>query len=436
MKFIELLFLVVIGAPCFAQQGWTWTALPPMPEPVANNAVVEAMSNDTLCIYSFCGIDETKQPAGIHLKAWKYNTVSQIWSAMPDVPDENGGKIAAGASVVDNIIYLIGGYHVASNMSEVSSEKVHRFDPNTDTWLSDGSPIPVPIDDHVQAVWNNSWIYVITGWSDSGNVNDVQIYNPNVDQWSVGTPTPNGVNYEAFGTSGTIIGDTIYYFGGVQGSFSFTANAKLRKGVIDTMDPAIIEWSQLEDSPGGPGYRTAAAHYEDQLFWIGGAGVAYNFNGQAYNGTGGVEPTGRIATYYAGIDQWLDDTLTGEEVMDLRGIGKVSPTAWILCGGMETDQMVSNRTFLLEYDPSVSVTELGEGVSIKIENGFLEVKSMAPIQSIEMHQINGKISVIEQFQSGITSVQIPLPSNIHGLIIVTVVHGDDQISHLKLIQHE
>jgi len=61
-----------------------------MPEPVANNAVVSAMCGDTLCVYSFCGIDETKTPAGIHLKSWRYNTVTQVWSQLADVPDDTG----------------------------------------------------------------------------------------------------------------------------------------------------------------------------------------------------------------------------------------------------------------------------------------------------------------------------------------------------------
>lgn len=436
MKFISLLFLAFTTLTSFAQQGWTWTALPAMPEPVANNAVVEAMSNDTLCVYSFCGIDETKTPGGIHLKAWKYNTVSQVWSALPDVPDENGGKIAAGASAVDNIIYLIGGYHVAANFSETSSDKVHRFDPNTDSWLSDGSPIPIPIDDHVQAVWNSSWIYIITGWSNSGNVNDVQIYNPNVDQWSAGTATPNGVNYEAFGTSGTIIGDTIYYYGGVQGSFSFTANAKLRKGVIDPLNPYEITWSQLENYPGGPGYRTAAANYEDQLYWIGGAGMAYNFDGIAYNGTGGVEPTGRIATYYAGSDQWLEDNGTGEEVMDLRGIGQVSPTSWIICGGMEGNQVVSDRTFLLTYDSSVSLNEVKDEVEIKLINGVLEVQSMETIRALQLHTLNGELVAEAHFRSSSQFASIEVPRNIHGLIIVTISFANGNIAHLKLMNPE
>jgi len=66
-----------------------------------------------------------------------------------------GGKIACSASRVDDIIYIIGGYHVAANGSEISSVKVHRYDIINNTFLSDGADIPVPIDDQSQVVIGN-----------------------------------------------------------------------------------------------------------------------------------------------------------------------------------------------------------------------------------------------------------------------------------------
>ena len=69
-------------------------------------------------------------------------------------------------------------------------------------------------------VYKDSLIYVVTGWSGSGfsgtNVANVQIYNPANDTWSVGTPVPNTNQYKAFGASGIIVEDTIYYFGGAK----------------------------------------------------------------------------------------------------------------------------------------------------------------------------------------------------------------------------
>jgi N-acetylneuraminic acid mutarotase len=193
-----------------------WEYLVNMPEAVSNNAVASATVDDTTYIYSFAGIDTSRDWFGIHLKGFRYNVQSQVWDTIAPLPDPNGGKIAAGASNVKGKIYIIGGYHVASNYSEISSAKVHIYDPTTNSYLPDGADIPVAIDDQVQAVWRDSLIYVITGWSNSNNVNNVQIYNPSTDTWTTGTPVPNNSQYKVFGGSGTIVGDSIYYIGGAR----------------------------------------------------------------------------------------------------------------------------------------------------------------------------------------------------------------------------
>ena len=183
MKTFYFLLLTLLPSTFFAQSVTMLniSEVSTMPEAVSNNAVVEGWANDTGYVYSFGGIDSTKLWSGIHLRSFRYNTVTDFWDAIPSLPDTLG-KIATGASLVDSIIYIIGGYHVYANSNELSSDKVHRFDPRTNNYLSDGADIPVAIDDHVQAVWNDSLIYVITGWSNTGNVPFVQIYDPANDK--------------------------------------------------------------------------------------------------------------------------------------------------------------------------------------------------------------------------------------------------------------
>jgi len=328
-----------------------------MPERISNNAVTQGVDGSgNINVYSFSGIDSTKLYSGINLKSYRYNVTTALWEIITSLPDGQG-KIAAGASTIKNKIYIIGGYHVNANGSEVSSAKVHVYDPIINNYLLDGADIPVPIDDHVQAVWRDSLIYVVTGWSNNNNVPDVQIYDPANDNWLVGTATPNITQYKMFGASGVIIGDTIYYNGGVTSGLSFNATSYLRMGVISPIDPTVITWSQLQDNPGGNGYRMAAAKYNNRCFWIGGSGTAYNYDGIAYNGSGGVEPHSRILTYQKYWNMWFEGFGSPYGIMDLRGIAQITPTSWIICGGMETGQAVTNKAFLLEFDPQAGGVE-------------------------------------------------------------------------------
>ncbi|NVK65480.1 MAG: hypothetical protein HWE22_12890 [Flavobacteriales bacterium] len=376
LRFVNLI-LCFASFSTFAQFNWTWTELDTMPFRTANNAVCEAVVNGEEFVYSFGGIDVTKQYSGIHQRSFKYAVSTNTWSEIAPLPDTLG-KIAKGASFVNGKIYILGGYHVLSNGNEVSSDRVHIYNPTTDSYETDGAPIPIPIDDHVQAVYKDSLIFVVTGWSNTANRPEVQIYDIYFDQWQVGTSVPNDNFFKAFGASGTIIGDTLYYHGGVSGSFSFVARTYVRKGFINPIDPTDITWEQINDAPGDAGYRSACSSAGNTVFWVGGAPTAYNYDGIAYDGSGGVNPSARILHFNLYDYQYSDEVSEPYGVMDLRGIAKLSNNRWIICGGMDTNQVVSNRTFLLE-NPSVSVGELNP-------NDPLTISYFSDRVLIDLHQ--------------------------------------------------
>lgn len=359
MKKILLLFVIITAFSGALLAQVTFEELATMPERVSNNAVASATVNGVPYIYSFSGIDSTKAWSGIHLKSYRYNTTQDSWQRIADLPDPNGGKIAAGASTINNKIYIIGGYHVASNLNETTSAKVHIYDPETNTYLPDGANIPKAVDDHVQAIYRDSLIFLVSGWSNFNNVRDVQIYDPANDTWQVGTPIPNGAKWRVFGGSGTIIGDTLYYAGGAgnwNGS-NFPPTTYLRKGYINPENPTDITWIG-EDKPLAKGYRMAAGQFENKAIWIGGSDVTYNFDGIAYNNSGGVSPLSRVSLYEppnGNITQFFDMTPT---IMDLRGLSQISNNQYIIAGGMETEQAVSNKAFLIHIEQLTNHKEI------------------------------------------------------------------------------
>jgi Galactose oxidase, central domain/Kelch motif len=334
-----------------ASAQWTWTLIAPLPMPTSNHAFCAAQVNGAYHAYTFGGITTGLANENIHRHAFRYDVATNAWAALPDVPDSLG-KIASAASVVGDTAYVIGGYYVLDGSPfEISSNKVHRLNLTTNMWMSDGAPLPVPIDDHVQAVWRDSLIYVITGWSNTTNVPNVQVYDPANNVWSVGTPVPNSNVFKAFGACGVIIGDTIYYHGGARLGSNFPAVPDTRVGVIDPQNPLQITWLATWADPSLPLYRGGAFALDHQPYFVGGSAVSYNFDAVAYNGSGVVAPLARIIHYDPVSSLWTEENDQPVAVMDLRGIGALDNGEFIVAGGIGAQQSVLDSAWIFHYAP-------------------------------------------------------------------------------------
>lgn len=386
-------FLFSLGTVMLQSQSISWEELSPMPEKVTNNSVTTATVNGIPYVYSFSGIDSTKGCGQSHLNAFRYNTQDDMWESIEPLPDPLGGKIAAGASTVKNKIYIIGGYHVSNSCGEISSAKTHIYDPESNQYLLNGANLPKAIDDHVQAVWRDSLIYVISGWSNINNVTDVQIYNPGADEWINGTAVPGSSQWRVFGASGTIIGDTIYFAGGAgnwNGS-NFPPTTSFRKGYIDPNNPSNITWESATDAL-SRGYRMGASDFDGKAIWIGGADVTYNFDGISYNGSGGVPPLDRVTIYRP--EEGALSQIFGfiPKIMDMRGIAKISDNEFIIAGGMLENQAVSNKTFKIQID---NLTSIEEAYFSKIKvfpnpaSDFINIDLESPFE-VEIIGMDGK----------------------------------------------
>ena len=350
MKNIILLILLVLVINCghdkeSKTKKWHTSLLKPLPEPITNNAVSEGFINGKPYAFTFGGLDSTKLYSGIHRRSYRLDIANNSWQRIADLPDTLG-KIASAASRIKNTIYIMGGYHVFADGSEKSSNKVHRYDIINNTFLEDGEAIPIPIDDHVQAVWRDSLIYIITGWSNTENVPNVQIYNPETNRWAVGNSVPNTHTYKSFGASGTIVGDTIFYLGGASMGRHYPIQHILRKGIINKNNPTQIKWSHQELDSTNVGYRMAATKTDNTPHWLGGSTTTYNYNAIAYNGKGGVNPSNKEMVYSANK---VKTTFLEKLPMDLRGIAEINDSLKILVGGIQENQKVSTNVYRLEW---------------------------------------------------------------------------------------
>ncbi len=348
-NFLQLLFLLLFFSACnrdsSADGVWVITVSGSLPEPVSNQAVSEGFVGEVPFLYSFGGIDSTKLFSGIHLRSYKLNVLTGEAERIQNLPDTLG-KIASAASRINDTIYIIGGYHVFEDGSEKSSDRVHRYLISENRFMEDGAPIPIPIDDQVQMIYKNRYIYVITGWSDKENIPAVQIYDAEEDRWIQGTAVPDNHDFKSFGASGSLIGNTIYYLGGASMGKNFPIQAVLRKGRIHPNNPAQIEWTEEKLKEDYVGYRMASFERKGKLYWVGGSNNTYNYNGIAYDGSGGVEPNGRLLIYdELGFQQEFFKKIP----MDLRGIANIDDSVKYVVGGITGEQKTSQEIIKLEW---------------------------------------------------------------------------------------
>lgn len=321
--------------------------LPALPEPVSNNALVAINTPPGDFLVSFAGLGAGRQHGDTLATTWIYSEYAGEWVEGPPVPG-GVGRLASTAAAAGPLAFVFGGYTVEEDGSEVSTPWVHAFDPLT-RQFEERSPMPVPVDDAVAVTFEDRYIYLISGWHDSGNVNLVQRYDTVDDVWVQATPTPGpGV----FGHSGGIVGNVIAYCDGVaiqphsDRRRDFVATGDCLMGTIDPKDSRRIDWRTLPAHPGAPRYRMAAGGSKrlNAVVFVGGSDNPYNYNGIGYNG----EPSGPSAgvlLFDLETGEWRSVDSGQAATMDHRALVQFGG-GLVTAGGMLAGQKTTDRVIV------------------------------------------------------------------------------------------
>lgn len=351
----QIIFLLIafgINCSIFAQNQWEWSMLAALPIPVTNNAVCEAATANGKYVYSFGGISDSIAPTMVHQRIFKYTVANNQWSEIIATAD-TAGRINGFTSFVNHKIYWIGGDYVVNDSTFIPSNKVHIYNPVTDTFEIDGAPLPVPVSKQVQAVWRDSLIFVISGINGGNTLTDVQIYHPLNDSWTMGTPLPDTNLFKTFGASGFILGDTIYYFGGGIYFPDTTAVSYLRKGIINPQNPSQITWSLFSSTVGSPQYKSVCSGHSKTLFWVGGTDKVYNYYLNSVEDSLPVQPNQRLMEYQVVTKTQINTFNPLNNIMNLGGIAFLGGGNWVIAGGLDSTRHISNKVFLI-HNPTLS----------------------------------------------------------------------------------
>ena len=326
--------------------------LPPLPEPVSNNAFVAVITAPDEFLISFAGLGAGRGHGDTLATTWVYSGYGGEWVEGPPVPG-GVGRLAATAAAAGQLAFVFGGYTVEEDGSEVSTPWVHAFNPQT-RQFEERSPMPVPVDDAVAVTYEDRYIYLVSGWHDSGNVNLVQRYDTVDDIWVQATPTPGpGV----FGHAGGIVGNVIMYCDGVaikpygDRRRDFVATDQCFSGTIDPKNSRRIDWRTLPAHPGAPRYRMAATGSErlGAFVFVGGSDNPYNYNGIGYNGEPS-QPSAGMLLLDLETREWKSVDSDRVATMDHRALVRFDG-GFVTAGGMLEGQRTTDRVIVFSIDP-------------------------------------------------------------------------------------
>jgi N-acetylneuraminic acid mutarotase len=354
-NFLCSILAMVVYYPLMAAGPIQVESIASLPMAITNNAVALIDKEDGYRLVTALGLNEGKQWNNTESRAMAFDYDSNRWTELSAVPGEQG-RLAASAVTVAGKVYLFGGYTVSEGGEEKSLPEVWLLDEATGNW-SEYSRMPVPVDDSVVLVYQDRYIYLISGWHDVGNVNLVQVLDTRTAAWQQATPYPG---IAVFGHSGGISKDQIVVCDGVGinyptdgSSRQFLASSECWLGRIDQDNFRRINWQPLPAHPGVSRYRMASGADKDQRIWFaGGSDNPYNYDGMGYNGIAS-EPESQMFSYDLRKKQWTCHGHLASGTMDHRGMPWHDGWFYII-GGMRAGQQVSHSVIRFRPRPGES----------------------------------------------------------------------------------
>jgi N-acetylneuraminic acid mutarotase len=224
--------------------GHAWTIETTLPDQGLNAPAAVILDNRLYLIGGFGTTTNTPTD-----QVLVYNLVTKVWDKAAPLPNPRGGHAAA---ILNGKIHVVGG---GNSVSTISDHSV--YDPATNTW-SDLAKLPRAEGSPALVAFANK-LYAIGGRSGFSDFGDVYIYVPITDRWSTGSPI------EPRGTAGAVVYcNTIYVFGGESQSQGKSLDNVYR--LAATQD----KWLEVSPLPTARNFARAVL-FGDEVYVVGGS---------------------------------------------------------------------------------------------------------------------------------------------------------------------
>ena len=164
-----------------------------------------------------------------------YDPTTDTWSTKASLPI---GLHHAGAAVVDDKLYVIGGFTKAMLSVWHPLGTVYAYDPSKDSW-TELAPLPTARGALAVAELGGK-LYAISGYDGEKNPEVVEVYDPGTNTWSSAAPLPTPRDHLAAVT----VGQRIYAIGGRVG-----LNYHQNLATVEAYDPTADQWRSVTSMP-------------------------------------------------------------------------------------------------------------------------------------------------------------------------------------------
>jgi len=185
---------------------------------------------------------------GLSTRVFAYYPEKDLWYEAASMNYRHGGTPAVG--VIDDLIYVAGG-----NGPGMAGNEVEVYDPFQDTWTV-LSPMNIPRN-HTAGGAIDGKLYVAGGRGHPEAASALEVYDPAADAWTMLAPLPTGRS----GIGSGVVNNQLYIFGGeIPGVFA----------EVELYNPAEDAWRRLADMP-TPRHGLFGAVIDNAIYLPGGA---------------------------------------------------------------------------------------------------------------------------------------------------------------------
>ncbi len=192
----------------------------------------------------------------------EYDPRTDTWRERVPLPT---GLHHAGIGVVNNRLYVIGGFEHSFLTMWNPVAGVYEYDPGADRWTA-RRPMPAPRGALAVAVLDGK-LHAVGGYTRDGNTGAHEVYDPATDTWVTRAPMPTARDHHA----AAALGGRLYAIGG-----RLNRQYSQNLSVTEEYDPAADRWARKADLPTARSGITAAV-VGDRIYVFGGEAPAGTF---------------------------------------------------------------------------------------------------------------------------------------------------------------